>query len=34
MKIVLISENEEGRLVPDIFKHFKKALCEVKATGL
>ena len=28
------SENEAGRLVPDLFLFFKKALHEVKAGGL
>ena len=28
------SENETGRLVPDLCLFFKKALCEVKASGL
>ena len=27
-------ENESGRLVPDLFLFFKKALYEVKANGL
>ena len=27
-------KNEAGRLVPDLFLFFKKALCEVKAIGL
>ena len=27
-------ENEAGRLVPDLFLFFKKALYEVKASGL
>ena len=25
---------ESGRLVPDLFLFFKKALCEIKASGL
>ena len=28
------AENEAGRLVPELFLFFKKALCEVKANGL
>ena len=28
------AENETGRLVPDLFLLFKKALYEVKASGL
>ena len=28
------AENEAGRLVPDLFLFFKKALYEVKASGL
>ena len=27
------AENESGRLVPDLFLFFKKALCNVKARG-
>ena len=27
------AQNEAGRLVPDLFLSFKKALCEVKAIG-
>ena len=29
-----LAENEAGRLVPDLFLFFKKALHEVKARGL
>ena len=28
------AENEAGRVVPDLFLFFKKALSEVKASGL
>ena len=28
------AENEAGRLLPDLFLFFKKAYCEVKASGL
>ena len=28
------AENEPGRLVPELFSFFKKALYEVKASGL
>ena len=28
------ADNEEGRLVPDLFLFFKKALYEVQASGL
>ena len=28
------AENEAGRLVPDLFLFFKKALYELKASGL
>ena len=27
------AENDTGRLVPDFFLFFKKALCKVKASG-
>ena len=27
------TENEVGRLVPDIFLYFKKDLCEIKTSG-
>ena len=28
------AENDTGRLVPDLFRFFKKTLYEVKASGL
>ena len=28
------AENEAGRLVPELFLFYRKALCEVKASGL
>ena len=31
---ILLAENEAGKLAPDLFLFFKKALYEVKTSGL